>query len=61
MDFRDSVVSSYKNTGQFFVRYFVFNKEQGLLTGEIKSAIFANCQILKSILWILKYQPGSTN
>lgn len=29
-------------------RYFVFNKKQGLLTEEIKTAIFANCQILKS-------------
>jgi hypothetical protein len=42
-------------------RYFVFNNKQGLLTEENKSAIFANCRILKSYLWILRYLPGSPN
>lgn len=58
---RSTVVSSHKNTGQSFGRYFVFNKKQGLLTKEFKSAIFANCQILKGILWILKSFADSPN
>ncbi len=48
-----------KIPANLFDRYFIFNKKQGLLTEEIKTAIFANCRILKSNLWILICLPSS--
>ena len=45
-----SVVTSDKKPVNLLIRFFVVNKSEALLTEEFKTTIFANCQLLKSIL-----------